>query len=121
MTTDDDAPTVRHIADAVGDVPGVTGLYGGVFGEIATYLPGGRISGVVLADDACDIHIIVDVDHDIRQVAADVRAVAQRLTGLPTTVTVEDIAVGPESLGTGVADGTRSDISSASPAGAGEN
>ncbi|NED70757.1 hypothetical protein G3I15_58540, partial [Streptomyces sp. SID10244] len=40
----------REVADAVTAVPGVTGLYGGVFGEIATYLPGGRVSGVVVDD-----------------------------------------------------------------------
>lgn len=121
MTTDDGTPTVRQIADAVAEVPGVTGLYGGEFGEIATYLPGGRISGIVLADDSCDIHIVVDVAYDIRDVAGEVRDVAQQLTGLPATVTVEDIAVGPESRGAGASDGTRPRTSDASPAGAGEN
>ncbi|MFD4183444.1 hypothetical protein ACFWPB_20405, partial [Rhodococcus sp. NPDC058514] len=36
------------IADAVLAVPGVAGLHGGMFGEVATYLPGRRVLGVAL-------------------------------------------------------------------------
>ena len=44
------APAGDDIADrvaaAVIAVPGVAFLHGGVFGEIGTYLPGRRVSGV---------------------------------------------------------------------------
>ncbi|MFW0792540.1 hypothetical protein AAFP30_01885 [Gordonia sp. CPCC 205515] len=86
-------PTARQIADAVTAVDGVTGLHGGVFEEVATYLPGGRVTGVVLGDEAAEIHIVVDAAHDLRGVAARVRDVVTDLTGLPTMVTIEDITI----------------------------
>ena len=92
-TTADESPSAQDIADAVLDIPGVTGLHGGMFGEIATYLPGGRVSGIVVDDDAVEVHIVVDVGHDLRAVAEQVRDVASDLTGLPASVTVEDISV----------------------------
>ena len=90
-----DSATVsaREIADAVLAVDGVTGLHGGVFGEIATYLPGGRVSGVVVGDDSVDVHVVVDMAHDLRSVAEQVRDVATRIAGSPVSVTVEDISV----------------------------
>ena len=96
--------TAREVADAVLAVPGVTGLYGGVFGEIATYLPGGRINGVVVSDNAVDVHIVVDMTHDLIEVAGEVRALSRRLTGVPATVTVEDITVGTDIVGSGATD-----------------
>ncbi|MGV9713574.1 hypothetical protein ACWDTI_23265 [Gordonia sp. NPDC003424] len=86
-------PTARRIADAVTAVDGVTGLHGGMFGEVATYLPGGRVNGVVIGHDGVAIHIVVDMSHNLRDTAARVRDVVGDLTGLPTTVTVEDITI----------------------------
>lgn len=85
--------TAQEVADAVTAIDGVTGLYGGAFGEIATYLPGSRVSGVVLDDDTADVHIVVDMTRDLRGVADRVRDVVAELTGLPANVTVEDITV----------------------------
>ncbi|AZG48716.1 Asp23/Gls24 family envelope stress response protein [Gordonia insulae] len=92
MTEPSTSASAGEVADAVTAIPGVTGLYGGVFGEIATYLPGGRVSGVVLSDDSAHIHIVVDLGHDLRAVAAETREVTERLTGTPAVVTVEDIS-----------------------------
>ncbi|MGC4960290.1 hypothetical protein [Gordonia sp. DT101] len=100
---------VREVADAVTAVPGVTGLYGGVFGEIATYLPGGRVSGVVVDDDSARVHVVVDMDHDLRGVADRVRERVEELTGLPVTVTVEDISVHADRLGTDPTAGSTTD------------
>ncbi|RPA62346.1 hypothetical protein EF294_10145 [Gordonia oryzae] len=82
----------QRVADAVTAVDGVTGLHGGVFGEIATYLPGGRVSGVQLDDDRGEVHVIVDISHDLRSVAAHAVAVATEVAGVPVDVTVEDIS-----------------------------
>lgn len=87
-------PTAREVADAVTAVEGVTGLHGGTFGEVATYLPGGRVAGVVLGDEGADIHIVVDAAHDLRGVAARVHDAVTELTGRTATVTIEDITIG---------------------------
>lgn len=100
---------VREVADAVTAVPGVTGLYGGVFGEIATYLPGGRVSGVVVGDHSVHVHVVVDMDHDLRGVADGVRERVEELTGLPVTVTVEDISVQIDRIGADSAAGSTTD------------
>ncbi|GAC66464.1 hypothetical protein [Gordonia soli] len=82
----------QRIADAVLAVPGVAGLHGGVFGEIATYLPGGRVSGVALTDSDGEIHIVVDSTTDLLAIADRARDAAAAVAGLPISVTVEDIA-----------------------------
>ncbi|MAU84072.1 hypothetical protein VX037_06895 [Gordonia sp. Z-3] len=97
-TGDAQATTAAGVVDAVTAVPGVTGLYGGVFGEIATYLPGRRVNGVVLTDDSAEVHIVVDATHDLREVASAVRETVHDLTGVPTVVTVEDISVRTEPI-----------------------
>lgn len=85
--------TAERLAQAVSAVDGVTGLHGGVFGEIATYLPGGRVSGVTLSADRGHVHIIVDTTHDLREVAAQVKQVASDIAGVPVDVTVEDVSL----------------------------
>lgn len=97
-TGDPQAITAAGVVEAVTAVPGVTGLYGGVFGEIATYLPGRRVNGVVLTDDSAEVHIVVDVNHDLREVASAVCQAVRDLTGVPTIVTVEDISVTADSI-----------------------
>lgn len=95
MTDETDAAAgsaAQRVADAVRDVPGVTGLHAGLFGEVATYLPGGRVSGVALGDDSGEVHIVVDIDHDLRTVAAAARAAGEQIVGYPLNVTVEDIS-----------------------------
>lgn len=87
-----DEPLAKRVADAVLAVPGVIGLDGGLFGEVATYLPGERVSGVQLSDDEGSVHIVVDLRHDLREVAAQVADVAFGLCDVPFSVTVEDVA-----------------------------
>lgn len=42
----------QALGQAVREVPGVAGIYGGHLGEIATYGPGGRVSGVRVRREA---------------------------------------------------------------------
>ncbi|MCD2143993.1 Asp23/Gls24 family envelope stress response protein [Gordonia paraffinivorans] len=86
---------VDEVAEAVLAVPGVTGLHGGLLGEVATYLPGRRVAGIALDDEAGEIHIVADLTHDLRSVAATVRDTAEQLAGRTFTVIVEDITTDP--------------------------
>jgi hypothetical protein len=86
----DDADTVADIAVAV---PGVRALHPGMFGEVATYLPGRRVAGVRVTDHTIDVHLVIDADAKVRETAAAVRqAVADSYPTRAVDVTVEDIA-----------------------------
>ncbi|MDV7135255.1 hypothetical protein [Williamsia muralis] len=80
------------MADAVCEIDGVAGLYGGVFGEIATYLPGSRINGVSLSDARGEVHIVAAAGSDLLAVGARARDIAESITGKPISVTIDDIA-----------------------------
>jgi hypothetical protein len=81
------------IAAAILAVPGVAALHPGMFGEVGTYLPGRRVTGVRIRDDAIDVHLTVHEGVDVRGTAAAVRdAVGRVAAGATVDVTVEDIA-----------------------------
>ena len=88
---DDMAGTVDRIARAVLAVPGVTGLHGGPFGAVATYLPGRRVVGIRRRDDHTEVHVTVTGDRPVREVADDVRRAVREVVEQPVHVTVEDI------------------------------
>ncbi|MFW0872640.1 hypothetical protein [Rhodococcoides corynebacterioides] len=89
------APAGDDIADrvaaAVIAVPGVAFLHGGVFGEIGTYLPGRRVSGVAVRDDATEVHIAVTTDSVVRDTADAVRRAVRAVVDKPVNVLVEDV------------------------------
>ena len=87
----------EQVAAAALAVPGVTSLHSGVFGEVATYLPGSRVGGVQMSDGSGEVHIVVDINHDLRAVADDVVTAASQAAGVPVSVVVEDVSVGPTS------------------------
>jgi len=80
-----------RVADATRSVPGVTDLHTGTFGEVATYLPGRRVSGVRVLDDRCEVHIVVAWGDSVLQVAQQVQNVVALMVGTPVDVTVEDV------------------------------
>ena len=86
-----------RVREAVLAVEGVAGLHAGTFGDVATYLPGRRVSGVRTGKAVVEVHVVVYLDADVRYVAHAVRAaaVAQLERPLPCTVVVEDV-VAPE-------------------------
>lgn len=64
-----------RIADAVLGCPGVAQLHGGRFGEVATYLPGRRVSGIRVdpTAPAVEVHVVgrypasvAEIDHQVR-------------------------------------------------------
>jgi uncharacterized alkaline shock family protein YloU len=88
-----DAELADVIAGAVLGVPGVAALHAGMFGEVATYLPGRRVAGVRIRNETVDVHVTVHEGVDVRRTAAAVRDAVVRVTPGPTVdVTVEDIA-----------------------------
>ncbi|MGW0037386.1 hypothetical protein [Gordonia sp. NPDC003376] len=92
MPTGTGKSVAEQIADSVLAVDGVTDLHGGLFGEIATYLPGGRVTGVQVDDDRTEVHVVLDLACDLRAVAARVVTTARQITGGPVAVFVEDVS-----------------------------
>ncbi len=79
------------VAAAAGGVAGVAGLHGGAFGEVATYLPGRRVTGVRLRDQVAEVHVVITWGSHPLTVARQVQAAVAPLVGTPVHVTVQDI------------------------------
>lgn len=79
------------IAAAVLAIPGVAQLHAGVFGEVATYLPGERVTGVQLRDTSCEVHVVAVWGSPVLDVADRVRSTVAAITGGPVDVTIEDV------------------------------
>jgi uncharacterized alkaline shock family protein YloU len=88
----------ERIAAAVRAVPGVADLHGGVFGEIATYLPGRRVTGVRIGQDSIQVHVSLQIDAPVRATAVAIQHAVTAVTGLPVDVTIEDIVPPPGQL-----------------------
>jgi hypothetical protein len=52
-----DGVNVDGVASAVQGCPGVSGLDGGRFGEVASYLPGRRVQGVAVRADSVTVQV----------------------------------------------------------------
>jgi hypothetical protein len=85
---EDDA---ERIAAAVSSVKGVVGLHAGMFGEVATYLPGRRVSGIRIGADRVDVHVSLALDAPVRPTAAAIQRAVAEITDLPVDVTIEDL------------------------------
>ena len=87
------APTTADdIAALVLAVPDVVRLHAGRFGEVATYLPGRRVTGVRLGDDTVEVHVVVAARAPIRETAQLIHAAVATLIATPVHVYVEDVA-----------------------------
>jgi hypothetical protein len=85
--------TVDDIAALVLAVPDVVRLHAGRFGEVATYLPGRRVTGIKVGDDTVEVHVVVAARTPIRQTAQLIHAAVATLVATPVHVYVEDVAV----------------------------
>ena len=85
--------TADDIAALVLAVPDVTRLHAGRFGEVATYLPGRRITGIRLGDDLIEVHVVVAGQVPIRVTAQLIHAAVATVVATPVHVFVEDVAV----------------------------
>lgn len=88
----------RSIADTVTDVPGVVGLTSADSGvEVATLFAGGKVVGLRLAEDAVEVHIVVD-RVPLQPVADEVIAAVRRVLSAvgddrPVWVVVADVVL----------------------------
>ena len=69
------------LGDAVAACPSVSALDGGRFGEVATYLPGRRVPGISIADDAVTIQVRTRWPIPAPQVFSEVAQVVRPLAG----------------------------------------
>ncbi|MBV9795284.1 MAG: hypothetical protein JO016_15245 [Actinobacteria bacterium] len=83
----------ERIAAAVGAAPSVAGLSGGRLGGVGTYLPGRRVTGVVIRADELEVHVIGRYGTPVTEIASDVRRAAEPFAGDRTVhVIIEDLA-----------------------------
>ena len=72
--------------------PSVVALSGGRVGEVATYLPGRRVTGVRVTDGRVEVHVVARYGPTCAEIASQVRAAVQPLTGgLPVWVGIDDL------------------------------
>jgi uncharacterized alkaline shock family protein YloU len=108
-TTGDDRDTdtlgalAELVAEATLDCPDVLSLSGGMVGEVATYLPGRRVTGVRVRDAVVEVHVVARYGPPMDEIGAQVRAAVTPFVGDRTVaVTIDDLAVDPR---TGSSDG----------------
>src|SRR3954452_4021578 len=85
-------PDPDAIAAAVTGCPSVRGLSGGVAGEVATYLPGRRVTGVRVNPGRVEVHVVARYGAPLQALDSEVRAAVQAAApvfgGEPLTVDV---------------------------------
>ncbi|MGA2826694.1 MAG: hypothetical protein ABSF03_11300 [Streptosporangiaceae bacterium] len=88
------APTkADEVAAAVAAAPGVAALSGGRLGGVGTYLPGRRVTGVIVRDGDLEVHVIGRYGVPVGTIAAEVRRAAEPFaSGQPVHVIIEDLA-----------------------------
>jgi hypothetical protein len=79
------------VAAAALAVPGVVRLHGGRFGELGTYLPGRRVTGVRIDDQGTEVHVVVTDHVPVHATAARVQRAVSAVAPMPVHVHVEDI------------------------------
>lgn len=83
---------LERVAAAALGCPAVANLVGGPLGEVATYLPGRRLTGVRAGEDGVEIHVVARWGRPLPEVADAVRiAVAPHTGGRPVAVFIDDI------------------------------
>ncbi|MEZ2121702.1 MULTISPECIES: hypothetical protein [unclassified Corynebacterium] len=87
------------LRDEILSVPGVSGMHGGQFGEVAMLYPGARVRGLhLLTPRGCpdearmEIHLIVDLSQlpDLGTLAGEVRTIAEKYITQPVDVFFSD-------------------------------
>lgn len=87
-----------RVVAAVLAVPGVVRMHAGVFGEVATYLPGRAVTGVRLRSNETEVHLVVSTTRPIPAIARDVHEAVRALAPGPVRVFVEDVESSSPSL-----------------------
>lgn len=79
------------VAAAAMAVDGVAGLHTGMFGEVATYLPGRRVDGIRIATEVTEVHLVLVWGAPVLATADAVRAAVQPLVTTRVDVAVQDV------------------------------
>ena len=93
------APTstlAERVAAAVRAHPAVAGLHGGIFGSVATYLPGRKLVGVRIGegDEPVELAVVLHLGDPFPGVAAALRREVSGLCGgAAVDITVADVAL----------------------------
>ena len=91
---DPQAVDVEAVAERAVRCRSVARISTGPFGEVATYLAGGRVPGVRVRDGRLEIHVVACWGADIPGLAREVRKAVRPAAGdLPIDVHVDDIDV----------------------------
>lgn len=87
------ADLVDLVAEAVSNCPAVAALHPGSFGQITTFLPGRRVTGVTWSPDGIVVGVVGGFPATVREIDAQIRAaIALVAPGISVTVSVEDLA-----------------------------
>ncbi|MCW2718676.1 MAG: hypothetical protein QOG20_4101 [Pseudonocardiales bacterium] len=92
----DPVPLAEQVAAVVTAHPAVAGLHGGIYGAVATYLPGRRLTGVRIGegDEPVEVAVVLRLGHPIPGVVSALRReVSAMCGGAAVDITVADIAV----------------------------
>ncbi|MBV9095420.1 MAG: hypothetical protein JO132_16345 [Streptosporangiaceae bacterium] len=101
-----DGIDVDAVAAAVAGSAGVTALDGGPFGAVATYLPGRKVTGVVIGNGRVKVQVRSRWGVPAADLAASITAALAPLTGhRPVDVVIADIDDPPLSPSFRVPDG----------------
>ena len=85
-------PDPDAIAAAVSACPTVAGLSGGIAGEVATYLPGRRVTGVRIDAATVTVHVVGRYGPTMTEISNEVtRAVTPHAGGRQVGVVIEDL------------------------------
>ena len=97
-----DGIDVDAVVAAVRGCPGVSGLHGGRYGEVTTYLPGRVVRGVVVGGGRVRVQVRAAWGAEAPTLAAAITAVLAPLTGnRPVDVAIADIDDPPFTPGWG--------------------
>lgn len=80
-----------RVQSAVRQVPGVVDLHRGMFGEVATYLPGRRVEGISIGPESTEVHVVLAWGAPLVSTVGAIRAATQPLVGTRVDVYVEDV------------------------------
>ncbi|MDP9389608.1 MAG: hypothetical protein M3Q48_17255 [Actinomycetota bacterium] len=91
---------VDVVSAAVERCPTVASLSGGELGEVATYLPGRKVSGVRVRDNRVELHLVTRWGVAVPDLESDVRAAVAPLVGnRAVDIHVDDLEVPEQAPG----------------------
>lgn len=89
----------ERVAAAVAAHPAVAGLHGGIYGSVATYLPGGKLVGVRIGggDEPVEVAVVLRGERPIPESVRSLRQEVSRICGgAAVDITVADIVLSDE-------------------------